>query len=234
MQKITFVVSSFALFAIVSVQAATIVSTFGPGQSFQSPPGLTIGGGILRGDQPPQQGVTAAFEFTASATLSLTQIDLAMQYFLLAGRATGAANLDVSIANNNLGQPGTPLETIHLMNALGSVPFTPGIVTALSSSHPLLQAGTPYWLVVAPPDLLNTAFDWLISPINPLPTLQASRLGNGPWVTGVTPQPLAFDVIGTTSAPVPEPSTGPMMLLAALGGLAIWRRTPARMPSWPA
>jgi hypothetical protein len=193
--------------------AATIVSTFGPGQSFQPPPGLTIGGGILRHDRPPNAGVTQAFEFTPSTTSQLDQIDLALQDIFLAGLAAGPANLDITLANDNLGQPGTALEAIDLTNVLGSIPFQPGIVTATSPSHPLLLAGTPYWLVVAPPDLLNTAFDWLISPINPLPTLSASRLGNAPWVTGVTSQPLAFDVIGE-AATVPEPFS---CLLGAAG-----------------
>jgi hypothetical protein len=211
---------------VCNAHAGTIVNTFGTGQSFLSPPGETIGGGILRNDPPPNIGVTQAFGFTPASAASLSQIDLAMQYFFLAGRATGPANLDVSIATNSLGQPGTLLETIHLTNVLGSVPFQPGIVSAVSVSHPLLQAGTSYWLVVAPPDLANTAFDWLISPLTTLSIPSATRLGSGPWITYNTNQPLAFDVSGT--AAVPEPNSLFMMLTAvgAIGLLTTGRRGP--------
>jgi hypothetical protein len=217
--RVKFETILLSAFLLAVGHAATIVTTFGPGQSFTSPPGQTIGGGILRGDPPPNTGVTQAFGFVPGTSSQLGQIDLALQYLFLAGIANGPANLDVAIANDNLGQPGTPLETIHLMNVLGGIPFHPGIVTATSSTHPLLMAGTSYWLVVAPPDLLHTAFDWLISPINPLPTPFASRLGNSAWVTGVTPQPLAFDVVGVGASAVPEPWTWTLMGtgLAALG-----------------
>lgn len=206
---------AFALLCVSMTHAETIVSTFGPGQSFQPPPGIVIGGGVLRNDPPANAGVTQAFEFTPPTTSQLSQVDLALRYIFLAGRATGPASLDITIASDDLGQPGAAVETIALNNVLGGVPLQPGVVTATSLAQPSLVAGTPYWLVVAPPDLLNTAFDWLISPINPLPTDSASRLGSGAWVTGVATQPLAFDVIGT--AAVPEPCS----LLLAGAGLAL-------------
>jgi len=205
---------AFALMCVSITHADTIVSTFGAGQSFQPPPGVVIGGGVLRNDPLPDAGVTQAFEFTPSTTSQLSQIDLALRYIFLAGRATGPASLDITIANDDLGKPGGVIETIALNDVLGSVPLQPGLVTATSVAHPSLVAGTPYWLVVVPPDLLNTAFDWLISPINPLPTESASRLGSGAWVTGVATQPL--DVIGTAAA-VPEPCS----LLLAGAGLAL-------------
>jgi len=212
-----------AMVLVCTARADLIVNTFGPGQSFQPPPGETIGGGILRNDPPPNRGVTQAFEFTPSSTESLSQIDLALQYIFVAGVATGPANLDVSIASDNLGQPGTLLETIRLTNVLGSVPSQPGVVPAMSLSRPLLQADTHYWLVVAPPDMLNTAFDWLISPLTTLSVPSASRLGSGPWTTGVTEQPLAFDVSGVT---VPEAKSWLTVLtgLIAIGLLTTWRR----------
>ncbi len=216
-----------AVFGLAAaVHAATIVSTFGPGQTFQPPPGLTIGGGVLRGDPPPNQGVTQAFQFGTAVSSQLTQVDLALRYFSIPGAAGGPANLDVSIESDNLGKPGTAIETIHLTNVLGSVSFTPGIVTATSVSHPVLAAGTPYWLVVAPPDLLNTAFDWLISP-NPSPTQFATRLGNGAWITGVTPQPLAFDVIGGPASSTPEPFSG-VLIATGVAAFCLLRRSQHR------
>jgi hypothetical protein len=42
----------------VAARSSVIIDTFGPGDVFYPPPGETIGGGILRGDPPPNQGVT--------------------------------------------------------------------------------------------------------------------------------------------------------------------------------
>jgi hypothetical protein len=112
--------------------SSVIVDTFGPGNAFQQPPDETIGGGMLRGDPPPNQGVTQAFEFTPAAPTFFSNVQLALQYLLIPGLATGPAALDVSIALDNAGAPGGALETIHLTNVLGGVASAPGIVSANS------------------------------------------------------------------------------------------------------
>ena len=208
-----------ALTLAVAGWSSVIVDTFGPGSTFQPPPGEIIGGGILRGDPPPNQGVTQAFEFTPVAPTFLGSVQLALRYVFVPGQATGPANLDVSIALDNAGTPGGALETVHLTNVLLGVAFTPGVVSASSGLNPLLQAGTPYWLVVAPPDLLNTAFDWLISPRTDLLVPAAERLGMSNWTTFNSAQPLAFRVTGT--AEVPEPRSA-ILILGVLLGVALW------------
>ena len=209
-----------AAFAIAG-RSSVIVDTFGPGNAFEPPPGETIGGGILRGDPPPNQGVTQAFEFTPVTPTFLSSVQLALQYVYLPGRATGPANLDVSIALDNAGTPGAGVETIHLTNVLDGVAFAPGVVSANSELNPLLQAGTSFWLVVAPPDLLNTAFDWLISPETDLSVPAAERLGMSNWTTFNSSQPLAFRVTGTIQIPEPRSAAS---ILGALLSLFIWRR----------
>jgi hypothetical protein len=221
-----------ALMAAVFTAAArssVIIDTFGPGDAFHPPPGETIGGGILLGDPAPNQGVTQAFEFIPATPTSLGSVQLALQYIFVPGSATGPADLDVSIALNNAGAPGGTLETIHLTNVLDGVPFAPGVVSANSALNPLLQAGTPYWFVVAPPDLLNTAFDWLISARTDLLIPAAERLGMSNWTTFNTAQPLAFRVTGTTE--VPEPRSA-VLILSVLLGLFIGRRVRLAIPLW--
>src|SRR2546425_1182816 len=158
-------------FCIFSLNADIVINTFGPNQSVQVGPGVTIGGGILRGDPPGHQGVTAGFDFTPAFTSVLTEVDLGWQYI------EGPANVDVSIYSDNVGQPGSPIETIQLtdVNTLST------ILVADSITHPVLTAGSTYWLIVAPPDLLHTAFDWSISPLNGFDLLSATRLGHDPW-----------------------------------------------------
>ena len=200
--------------------SSVIVDTFGPGNAFQPPPGEIIGGGILRGDPPPNQGLTQAFEFTPVAPTFLSSVQLALRYVYLPGRATGPANLDVSIALDNAGTPGAALETIHLTDVLGGVAFAPGVISASSELNPVLQAGTSYWLVVAPPDLLNSAFDWLISPQTNLSVPAAERLGMSNWTTFSSTQPLAFRVTGTTE--IPEPRSA-VLILGVLLSLFVGR-----------
>lgn len=240
MALVRFAVTTAALTLAVAGWSSVIADTFGPGSSFQPPPGELVGGGILRGDPPPNQGVTQAFEFTPVASTFLSSVELALRYVFVPGRATGPANLDVSIALDNAGMPGGALETVHLTNLFGGVALAPGVVSANSGLNPLLQAGTPYWLVVAPPDLLNTAFDWLISPRTDLLVPAAERLGMSAWTTFNTGQPLAFRVNGT--AEVPEPRSAILILGILLGwhcgrfgqarrgrdGLHLKARSPAR------
>lgn len=220
MTLVRIAVTTAALTLPVAGWSSVIVDTFGPGSNFQPPPGEIIGGGVLRSDPPPNQGVTQAFEFTPVVSTSLSSVELALRYVFVLGRATGPANLDVSIALDNAGTPGGALETVHLTNVLGGVAFAPGVVSANSGLNPLLQAGTPYWLVVAPPDLLNTAFDWLISPRTDLVVPAAERLGMSAWTTFNSRQPLAFRVNGT--AEVPEPRSA-ILTLCVLLGIASWK-----------
>jgi PEP-CTERM motif len=191
-----------------------IFDTLGPLNLVAPGPGLTVGAGILRGDPVGHQGATYAEAFPPPPPgMALGSIDLFVQYLDIPGLATGPANLDVSIAADGINQPGAILETIHLTNIFNSVPFASGVITANSVLHPLSSGPAPYWLIVAPPDLLNTAFDWKISAA-PLTIPLASRLGADPWSTSPN-QALAFRI---TAADVPEPAS---WFLAAAGLLLL-------------
>jgi hypothetical protein len=193
-----------------------IFDTMGPLNQVQPGPGLTVGGGILRGDPAGHQGATYAEAFPGTPTAILDSVELFVAYISIPGVATGPANLDVSIALDGGNQPGAILETIHLLNLFGGVPSASGVVVANSVLHPALNGISPYWLVVAPPDLLNTAFDWKIAAA-PLVIPLASRLGADPWTTNPN-QALAFRINGAAEA-VPEPRTwySAMVGLALLG-----------------
>jgi len=186
------------------VWGATILNTFGPGNSFVSP-GVTVGGGLFpRNDPPPNQGNTQAWEFAPTFSATLDQIDLAVQYMVNPAGGSGPPSLDVSLFSNIGGQPGLSIETIFLTNVNGGS-TTAGIVSALSVIHPLLTAGTDYWLVVAPPDLVNIAFDWKLSPLSNTGVIaEASRLGNAPWQSFPATGGNAFTIIGTVATPEPQ------------------------------
>jgi len=77
-----------AAFTVAGV-SSVIVDTFGPGDTFRPPPGETIGGGILRGDPPPNQGVTQAFEFTPTTPTYLSSVSTGAPICLRARQCDG-------------------------------------------------------------------------------------------------------------------------------------------------
>lgn len=208
-------------FLVQTTWAATVIfDALGPTNQVAPGPGITVGGGILRGDPPGDAGVTVAEAFPPLPGANLGKIELAVQYTYIAGRATGPANLDVSIAADGGGKPGAILETIHLTNVLNSVQNATGVIEADSVLHPLLTGPTPYWLIVAPPDLLNTAFDWKISALT-LTTPQATHLGADPWGTAIPNQALAFRITAAQSSPIPTTPVPPSLILTLIGLTAV-------------
>jgi hypothetical protein len=201
--------------------AATVVfDAIGPSNTVAPGPGLTIGGGILRGDPPGDAGVTAAEAFPAVPGATLGNIQLAVQYTYIAGRATGPANLNVSIAADAGNKPGVILETIALTNIFNSVPNASGIVEADSVLHPSLSGPGQYWIVVAPPDLLNTAFNWSISALT-LTVPQSTHLGADPWPAGAPNQALAFRITAAPVSSIPTTPVPPTWILVLIGLTAV-------------
>ena len=196
----------------------TIVDTFGPNDSYAFT-GVTVGGGVIpRHDPPPNQGVTIALEFQPTFSATLDEIDLAVVYN---GSPTGMPNLDVSIFSNANSAPGVPIEAIPLTDLNSTAPE---VVSAMSLLHPLLNASTDYWLVIAPPDLLYDAFNVFLSPVSTGFIGNADRLGNAPWETfsGDTGG-IAVRITGTPTAPTPESTTFSLLLGSLAFSMAVQR-----------
>jgi hypothetical protein len=225
MTRLVSVVLSVCFIAASMMWADTIVDTFGPGNSIL--PGLlTVGGGIFpRHDPPPNQGATVANEFQPTFSATLDEIDLDAA-FLWNPSGIEAPSLDVSVFSDMGGQPGVPIETILLSDVNGGG-STLDIVSAVSSLHPLLTAGTDYWLVIAPPDLLNTAFNIGISPLSSGFIATAGKLGNEPWqVFDQIEGGVATVITGTPVVPTPEP---PFVAWGLLAILSMYSRTRRRL-----
>ena len=196
------------VWAPVESRGQTLFSTFGPAETFNSAlPGGSVGAGVLGGFSVAEGGITLAYAFTPSVSSHLSRVDLGMEYKYDPVKASGPANLDVAIATDQAGLPGAAIETMHVTGGLGSIPNAAGIVSASSAVKPWLQAGTQYWLVVAPPDLRNTVFQWLLSPQPNLEILSTSELQNIPWDRSNYAMALAFGVYGIESAG-PQPAIG--------------------------
>jgi hypothetical protein len=206
-----------ALIAPIEGHGQTVFSTFGPEEAFDSVlPGPSVGAGVLGGFPAADGGITLACAFTPAVSAYLSRVDLGMEYKYDPVKASGPANLYVIIAADEYGLPGAEIETIQVTNALGGIANAMGIVSANSAARPWLQAGTQYWLVVAPPDLRNTVFDWLLSPQPNLEVLSTSELQNIPWARSNYAVALAFGIFGAQSAG-PQPAIGAGGVVDAAG-----------------
>ena len=111
-------------------EAATIASTFGPGDTF-SAVSYVIGSAVL------QQEIGALF--IASVTARLDFIRVATSF------ASGLNDFTIYLAPDIGGQPGLPLESFTGVSFGG----IPSIITLSSRSHPLLIGSSLYVLVVS-------------------------------------------------------------------------------------
>ncbi len=221
--------------ALPASQAGTVLfSNFGPG--------MIYGDGGFIGDAPsslsrsPQaQGMM----FTPSITAQLSDIILPLLI------TTGTDQFTVFLDADNNDQPGTTLEQINVTPSLSEPQG--GIVTATSILHPLLVAGTPYWIVVGATSP-NTEGAWYWNSVGDNPAAPSgdpsgtndvrSTVGpTGPWID-VAPgstfpnpggPPLVqardtFEVDGVSSVPEPRTVVLSAIALSALARLRARRR----------
>ena len=196
-------VLSFA--AAGEVRADAIVfSNFGPGMTFNVPQAWNVSGTNFFG------GRVVAQSFTPTVNVAFSSAQLPM------GIINGPNLLQVLLMTISGGLPGTIVEAITLTDAVAPI-GTGGIVLANSALHPVLNAGTEYWLVAFAPDD-NTFMGWNLS-LNDFSTfvlLNGTHSITGPWEFSAPRG--AFQINGS---PVPEPAT---MLLLGAGILSIMFR----------
>jgi len=180
------------------VEAGTIFSTLGPGDTY-GPSGGTIAGAsaVYFGNPVHQQAVGSAFTPTSNATVS--EIELA------AGILSGTNSLNVQLRNDDgTGKPGSIIESFQVNNLPTFDSFgSDHLLTALSSLTPSLSAGTQYWLT-AFPGAADTLGALYAASTGQIGTAADSLDGGATWIIGSGF--FAFRIDGSVSA-VPEPAS---------------------------
>jgi hypothetical protein len=213
MKKALVFAAALAAAALVSQSAGatTIVSTFGPGNTYNGAAGFLVGGS---GSYLSIQYNEAA-EFAVSSYFDLEQIDLAVQN--LAGTNTAKVSLWTKSAS---GGPGYELAswTIGGMGGYNSSSNSPVTISGITGIT--LAAGAHYFLAVQPVSGSDdSAGIWNLNSIG-APAVVFHNYGYGWWNTGVVPSP-AFDLIGTKA---PEPATIALVFGGIAGAMRLRRR----------
>lgn len=213
------------------MQAETVFTSFGPGQAYIGSSDII---GSFSSNGAAQQ--SSAYSFVPSKTYVFNSIDFAAAWF------GGPNQLTVLLAADASGVPGGTLEFFSFTNLAPSS----AIYSANSLAHPVLTAGTRYWVVLTAQDLARSWLGWnWVS--NQYAGLSAYRSGSGAWTAGSGIR-TAFAVTGTPAgAPAlfdfnadgksdifwQHPATGDLWVWfmngtaltgnVAIGGPTIWR-----------
>jgi hypothetical protein len=204
--------------AIPARADAVIFSNLGPGNSYNG------GAGRSLGDPGDGDYVTLGNAFTVGATsMNLSAIDVA------AGLLRGTNQLTIDLDADSGGSPGAVIESFTIKNAMPvfTTVSMDNLVTATSVLHPLLTAGTQYWVVLSVPDDGSTWAAWNLNSTGDTGPVVISHDG----VMG-DPQTItrgAMEILGQSS--VPEPSTLVMLGTSGVVLLAFGRGRRGRSKS---
>lgn len=186
--------------------AAVIFSNFGPDDSYNNSFGDTVGSPATALPEPPLPATESASAFMPATNYALDSIELGMVYF------SGVNALNISLASDSLGEPGTILETIHFPGSVPGPLAPQSPIFAASVDRPLLTMGNQYWVIASATSATHMA--WQLNTTGDVGPIGA-RVEGGDWTT-FSDLRGGMRISGTAVAAIPEPSTYALML-AGLG-----------------
>lgn len=197
---------------ISHASAAVIYTNLTAGHTYSAGGGLTI---------DTSHDVAQAFVAATSGNLSSIEVAVQANHNI----ATNTV-FHMVLVNDNSGAPGSVIEDLGSIAASGtSFSDNTFLAVGTSSAHPLLTAGTTYWVEAlgipsSPPSFPGTQA-YCASNATGDTTHPNARFNGGAWSWPGT----SAGAIQVNSALVPEPSTYLMLLLGfvSIGAIA-WRR----------
>ena len=203
----------FSLFAIPVTSFASVIA----GNLGGSAPGYNVVVGNVVGNDFAADNFAQGVSFTPGANAKVSTVSVA-----LSCAATGFCpdNFTVSLDNNSGGVPGTAIESYTVSGTtLGNLGSANPLVVFTSSSNPTLLAGTEYWLTIST-DTNNTGA-WNLNQTGDTSATALSSNGGATWGNGgLTPG--AYEIDGTLTSSVPEPSS--LALVLGCGSLLLFAR----------
>ncbi len=194
-----------SLLAAAPAAADSIVfSNLGPGGTYDPRVAYNVSGPASQAEEATAIGQS----FVPMADFSFDAVDIALNWLLDTNAGT------VSLTSDASGQPGAILESFAFTDRPHASNSNTDLATGISTLHPLLHAGTPYWIVASAEG--DAYMVWAINNTGQFGT--AFQINGGAW----TPRPelasAAFRVRGSAvENVVPEP--GSFVLLVT--GVAI-------------
>lgn len=190
---------------ISHASAGVIYSNLTPTHTYNAGGGLTI---------DTTHDVAQAFVAGASGNLSTIEVAVKANPNFVTSTL-----FHMVLVSNNSGAPGSVIEDLgNVAVTASSFSDNSYLAVGVSSAHPLLTAGTTYWvealgLPPSPPSFPGSQAYWASNATGDS-THPNSRFNGGAWSWPGT----SAGALQVNSAPVPEPS---MLSLATLGAIAL-------------
>lgn len=191
------------LLAAPALADIVVFSNFDSSFSYNTGAGNFIGNGLDGSGSNYAEGAT----FTPTTSADFSSLDIALSNFF----GTNTDTLTVSLDANSSGAPGAALENLTVgPGALGTFGNNNAPLLLDSVLHPLLTAGTQYWVTVSdatggapPPD--SNVWNW--NDTSDASSEAISTDGGTTWFSPSGLTPGAYQVNGTIQT-VPAPPIG--------------------------